>query len=125
MRYSISIDHELKLIRYRHSGPIFAEDIEKAWFEFLAFEEFTVLKYNLLSDYRGGKFEIPVQHLHDIIVFMQKIENIVRGKKQALVVDDPNSVAAAMLFEKEVIAKVGFGVQIFSTEEAALIWLRS
>ncbi len=121
--YSISIDHNLKLIRYRHSGVIYAEDIEKAWFEFLAVEEFTVSKYNLFSDYRGGKFEIPVEFLPEIMVFMQKIENIVRGKKQALVVDEPYSVAASMLFESEANAKVGFNVQVFSTEDAAMKWL--
>jgi hypothetical protein len=125
VKYSISIDHKLKLIRYRHPGLIYAEDIEKAWFEFLALEEFTVSKYNLFSDYRGGKFEIALDFLPEIIVFMKKIENIVRGKKQALLVDEPYSVVASMIFESEVNAKVGFIVQVFSTEDAALNWLCS
>lgn len=37
MKYSINIDHKLKLLRYPHSGIINAEDIEKAWNEFLTF----------------------------------------------------------------------------------------
>ncbi|MEE4116677.1 MAG: hypothetical protein V2I37_10935 [Marinilabiliaceae bacterium] len=125
MKYSISIDHEHKLIRYRHRGLIFAGDIEKAWFDFLAYKEFTELGYNLFSDYRNGKFEIPLDFLPEIIVFMKKIESVVRGKKQALLVDEPYSVAASMLFENEVNKEVGFNVQVFSTEIAALEWLGS
>lgn len=82
MKYSINIDHEHKLIKYRHSGIIFAEDIEEAWNEFLTFEEFTLLNYNLFSDYRNGKFKIAPDFLPDIIFFMKKIENIVRGKSK-------------------------------------------
>lgn len=123
MKYSINIDHEHKLIRYKHSGLIHADDIEEAWNEFLTFKEFTVSGYNLFSDYRNGKFHIPIEYLPEIIIFMEKIENIVQGKKQALIVDEPYSVAASMLFKNEVNNRVGFKVQIFSTEKAALKWL--
>jgi hypothetical protein len=123
MKYSISIDHDLKLIRYRHAGLIYAGDIEEAWFDFLSYKEFTEEKYNLFSDYRSGKFEIALDFLPEIIVFMKKIEPVVRGKKQALLVDEPYSVAASMLFEDEVNKEVGFNVQVFSTEDAALKWL--
>ena len=123
MKYSIAIDNELKLIRYKHSGIIIAKDIEEAWFEFLSFQEFTVLNYNLLSDYRNGKFQIPINFLPEIISFMLKIESVVRGKKQALIVDEPYSVAASMLFKNEVNKKVGFIVQVFTTETAALQWM--
>ncbi|MFP4470653.1 MAG: hypothetical protein ACLFPE_08215 [Bacteroidales bacterium] len=125
MKYTIGIDHEYKLIRYRHSGLIHAEDIAEAWNEFLTFQEFTVLKYNLFSDYRGGRFQIPLENIPEIVDFMRKIENIVRGKKQALLVDEPYSVAASMLFETEISREVGFWVQVFSTEKAALKWLCS
>lgn len=123
MKYSIEIDHDHRLIRYRHSGNIPAEDIEAAWGEFLTYKEFTELKYNLLSDYSGGIFQIPPEFLPEIIRYMQQIESIVRGKKQALIVDEPYSVAASMLFEAEVYDSVGFIVRAFSTEKAALKWL--
>ncbi len=98
MKYSIDIDHEHKLIKYKHPGLIHSEDIEKAWGEFLTFKEFTDLKYNLFSDYRNGKFLIPIALLPEIIKFMKQIEAIVKGKKQALLVDEPYSVATSMLF---------------------------
>ncbi len=123
MKYSIIIDHELKLIKYKHSGLIHAEDIEEAWNEFLTLPEFTKLKYNLFSDYRSGEFQIPRKNLPEIINFMQKIETIIRGKKQALIVDSPYSVAASMLFGNEVNEKIGFNVQVFASERAALKWL--
>lgn len=123
MKYSIHIDHELKIIRYNHPGLITADDIGEAWKEFLTFQEFTQLKYNLCSDYRNGKFQIPVEYVSDIIDFMRSIETIVREKKQALLVDEPYSVAASMLFQRSVYEQLGFRVQIFTTEAAALTWL--
>jgi hypothetical protein len=123
MKFSIDLDHKFKIVRYRHSGLIYAEDIEEAWSKFLILREFTELKYNLFSDYRGGRFEIPLEHIAEIIKFMRNIENVVRGKKQALLVDEPYSVAASMLFEEEVTREVGFKVQVFTTEKAALKWL--
>lgn len=125
MKYTIFIDHELKLIRYTHSGLISGADIEEAWSEFLTIPEFTQLKYNLFSDYRNGKFQIPRNELSEIVGFMENIEPTVRGKKQALIVDEPYSVAASILFRNAVNEKVGFDVQIFTTEDAALNWLSS
>jgi len=75
------------------------------------------------SDYRNGKFQIPIAQIPDIINYLLKIEMILRGKKQALIVDEPYSVAASMIFEDEVNKKVGFNVQVFTTERAALKWL--
>ena len=123
MKYSIQIDHELKLIRYTHSGSICAEDIGEAWKEFLSLKEFTDLKYNLLSDYRNGKFEIQPEFVSEIINYMKNIEMIVKGKKQDLIVNDPHTVAISMLFEDDVYEKVGFNVQLFTTEKSALRWL--
>lgn len=123
MKYTIKINHELKLIEYKHSGIIYADDIGEAWKEFLALQEFTELKFNLLSDYRNGKFQFQPEFVNEIVNYMEKIEIIVRGKKQALIVDDPLSVAESILFENDVNKKVGFNVRVFSTEKSALSWL--
>ena len=124
-KYSIIIDQELKIIRYTHSGLILAEDIEEAWSDLLKIEEFTQLKYNLLSDYSEGVFQIHPSALPYIIEFMHSVEYIVRGKKQALMVNDPYSVAASIIFLERVGKEIGFKVQVFSTETHALGWLLS
>lgn len=123
--YTIELDNKLKIIRYKHSGIINAEDIGAAWTEFLQLKEFTSQKYNLLSDYRGGKFDMPVEMIKDITAYMVNIKHIVKGKKQAIISDDPYSLAASILFSEETYAKVGFIVKVFSTEKSALLWLTS
>lgn len=120
MKYSIDIDHELKIIRYRHAGIILGKDIEMVWQELIKIKEFTQLKYDLLSDYRDGDIQIPVVELPQIIEFMRSIEEIVRGKKQALIVDHPKSVARSVIFQNSVNREVGFIVKVFSAETAAL-----
>jgi len=125
MKYSISIDHNLKIIKYRHQGIITAEEIENVWTEFLQMKEFTELKYNLFSDYRNSKFDIPPEFLPELMNYMESIKDIVRGKKQSLIVEDPYSTAVSVLFENEVNAKIGFIVKVFSTPSEALKWLIS
>jgi len=123
MKYSIQIDTENEIIRYKHSGIILATDIEEAWNDFLKLPEFTEKGYNLLSDYRNGRFSIMVDELSFIMEYMVAIECVIREKKQALIVDDPYSVAASMIFEKEVFNKTGFLIKVFCTEESAFRWL--
>jgi hypothetical protein len=123
MKYSISIDHELKIVRYRQSELINVEDICEAWNELLTFQEFTVLKYNLLSDFRNGKFQIKIGYLSEAINFLESIETIVRGKEHALIVEEPYSVAISLLFIEKANKQVGFNVQLFTTEVSALKWL--
>ena len=123
MKYSITIDNKLKIIRYEHRGTLIAEEIGEVWEQLLCMKEFTELKYNLFSDYRKAKFDIGTEFLPVLIDFMHNIKDIVNGKKQCLIVDEPFTTAAAILFENEVNKKVGFNVKVFSTEEAAMQWL--
>ena len=122
MNYTINIDHNLKIIRYKHTGLIKDEEIAEAWQSLLSMKEFTELKYNLLSDYRGAKLDMDRKSPDRIVEFMMAIEHIVRGKKQSLILDDPYSTAGSVLFSEKVNKKVGFKVKVFSTEEAALEW---
>ncbi len=125
MNYSIEIDHNLKIIRYKHTGLIKDEDIAKAWQTFLSMKEFTESKYNLLSDYRGSKLDMDIKSPDRIVNFMMSIEPIVRGKKQSLILDDPYSTAGSVMFSEKVNKKVGFKVRVFSTEKAAIEWTTS
>lgn len=123
MSYEINIDHDNKLIRYKHTGNIKAENIEEAWQQFLTMKEFTEENYNLMSDYRNSQFDIHRSQVHTIIDFMKTIEHIVRGKKQSLIVVNPYSTAASEIFAKMVFDETGFKVKVFYTTEAAFDWL--
>lgn len=123
MNYTITVEHELRIIRYTHSGLIKAADIGEVWQQLLAMKEFTQLNYNLFSDYRNGDFQIPLVFLPYLIEFMRTIESIVKGKKQALILDDPRNGAISMLFENKVYHEIGFNVKVFTTEASALRWL--
>lgn len=124
MKYSIDLEPKHKIIRYKHSGIIKAEDIGYVWEnEFLKMKEFTELKYNLFSDYTDAVLEIPVEFLEELMKFMLGIQSIVKGKKQSIIVSDPYSTAASLLFENEINKSIGFLVKVFTTKEAALNWL--
>jgi hypothetical protein len=123
MNYSIIVDDDLKIIRYTHTGNIATGDIGKAWEVLLGLAEFTRMKYNLLSDYRSAVSFLEVADVHLICDFLLSLESILRNKKQALIVDEPLSTALSILFKGEANKKIGFKVEVFSTEEAALEWI--
>jgi hypothetical protein len=124
MNFNIRIDHNNKVIIYKHFGEIKKEDIGAAWYEFLQMEEFTQKKYNLLSDYSEGKFILDVKEVDEITEHLYKLKDILENKKQAIIINEPVSAAISVLFEGEVNEKVGFKVTIFSTIEAGMKWLK-
>ncbi|MFB6343260.1 hypothetical protein ACE1ET_16155 [Saccharicrinis sp. FJH62] len=123
MNFSLKTDHTNKLIRYKHSGVIRKEDIGLAWDELLKITEFTSQGYNLLSDYSDSKITGTISEIDDIIDILSNLKEILKGKKQALLVDDPVSTALSLFFENRVLDEVGFIVRVFSTKEEALKWL--
>lgn len=121
MNFTLTIDHDLRIIRYKHFGLIsHHEEIGAVWKQLLEMEEFTSKGYNLLSDYREAKFVFPPKVMNEIIDFLRHLEPILRGKKQSLLMKDPASTAYSILFEAAVYTAIGFSVQVFSTEEKAL-----
>jgi hypothetical protein len=123
MNFTIDVDHQKRLIRYKHSGDIPKDDIGQAWQQFLKLKEFTHEKYNLLSDYRKSKFIFEFEDLNLITNFLSTLKAVLNGKKQALILDEPESTALSLLFEGDVTEKTGFIVKVFSTEEEAVKWL--
>lgn len=121
--FSIAIDHHFKIIRYKHTGSIKKEDLDAAWSELIQIKEFTQLDYNLLSDYRESKFDIPLTSIDAILEDMKPMKPFLEGKKQSFIIDDPMSMAIAMLFMKDAFNKIGFKIESFSTEKAAVAWL--
>lgn len=124
MDYKIEIDHQNKIIHYKHSGLINKEEIGAAWSEFLQLKEFTSQKYNLLSDYSKATFNMMVGDIDLIANFLLTLKEILNGKKQALVILESKSTAISLLFEGEVNLKIGFKVRTFSSKNEALKWLK-
>lgn len=124
MGYSFDIDHERKIVLYTHSGYLETSSIGMAWNELLHIEEFAQGCYNLLSDYRNSDFHLNKRDEIDSIVdFLYKIKHILKGKKQALIVDNPLNTALSILFEEKATKKIGFIVKVFSTKVEAIKWL--
>ena len=121
--FTIAINHLFKIIRYKHTGSIKKEDLDAAWNELIQIKEFTQLDYNLLSDYRESKFDIPLTSIDAILEDMKPMKPFLEGKKQSFIIDDPMSMAIAMLFMKDAFNKIGFKIESFSTEKAAVAWL--
>ncbi|MBN2637498.1 MAG: hypothetical protein JXR65_00250 [Bacteroidales bacterium] len=123
MNFSFGLDHNHKVIHYLHTGNVGKDEIGMAWQVMLGMKEFTEKKYNLLSDYRKSKFNLEVKDVDLITEHLLALTGILKGKKQALLLDEPMSVALSVLFEGEVNDRIGFKVKVFATEEAAMKWL--
>lgn len=123
MDYSIVIDQENRIIRYKHSGEIEREDLGTAWQELLMIKEFTELGYSLLSDYRNSVFLFNLNDTKVIEDFLLSIQHILKGKKEGVIVDNPFSTAVSVYFQSKLQKMIGFEVKVFSTEKAALDWL--
>lgn len=123
MDFEITLDHQNKVVHYRHRGIITKENIGCAWKELLKLKEFTDLEYNLFTDYREAKYDIDLNEVHEITNFLATLEPILNGKKQAMLLKDPIDTANSLIFEELVSSKIGFIVQVFCTKEAALLWV--
>jgi len=121
--FKIEIDNDIRIIRYTHDGLISRQELGLAWGEILKLNEFSHLKFNLLSDYRNADFDFSVNETDVIWEFLESIKHILKGKRESVITDKPFTTAISMLFEKELYLKIGFNVKIFSTEKEALRWL--
>lgn len=121
--FSLIVNHPQKTIHYTHTGVLNKEEIGLAWTELLKMEEFTQLKYNLLTDYSQAHFDMAVSDCDLIVNFLATLEPVLKDKKQAMIVSEPRNTALCLLFESEVNKHIGFIVRIFSSRPAAIQWL--
>jgi hypothetical protein len=59
----------------------------------------------------------------EVVGYLSHLEHILRGKKQALVVDNPTNTAISMLLENDVNKRISFAVRVFTEETNAIDWL--
>ena len=122
-KYSIEIDHKNRFILVKYLGEIKVADIGESWDELLKLVEFTAQKYNLFSDYSEAVLAGVGKDVDRICDILYHLKDILKGKKQVLLLDEPTSVALSLLFENEVNIRIGFVSKVFSTEEAAFKWI--
>lgn len=82
MEYTLKIDHENKLIHYKHNGNITKADIGMAWEELLQMEEFTQKNYDMLTDYSEAKFVMKDDEITEITMFLSTLKSILKGKNK-------------------------------------------
>ncbi|MCL3781936.1 hypothetical protein EMN47_16240 [Prolixibacteraceae bacterium JC049] len=123
MSYTLELNHHKKFIAYKHCGNITRDDIGEAWEEMLKMPEFTQEKYNLFSDYSEGVFIGTPKDVKLVSDILFELKDMLKGKKQALILSEPMSTALSILFEGEINERIGFIVKVFSTKEAAQEWL--
>ncbi len=123
MRYTIKINHDKKYISYSHSGLIERKEIGEVWIQLINMKEFRQEKYNLLSDFRGAKFDFCAKELSVIELFLDSIRIILDGKRNAVIVDTPYETVISMLFENSLSKKMNFHVKTFSTLDSAIDFL--
>lgn len=123
MSYLIKLNHENKYVHYSHTGIIERKEIGEVWEKLLDMDEFTQNKYNLLSDYRGAKFNFDVFEIDVIEFFLESIKIVLDGKRNAVIVEKPHEAVISMMIENKINKKINFHVKIFSTEEAAIRFL--
>ena len=123
MQFSIDLDKDLRIIKYKAWGRIDKNDIGVGWQEIIGRKEFTDLGYHVLADYRYAQFSFSIDDttILDRIIEASKIE--FKGKKNAVIVTLPHSTAISMIVKGKFHPKLGYEIEIFYTEEAAIKWL--
>lgn len=121
--YQINPIHNQHIISYKHNGSISLEELRSAWMELLDMEEFSKREYHILADYRGGDFEFEMLETEVIFDFLINIRDLLAGKKEAVIVDNPKNTVLSLLLQNKIDKDIDFKVKLFSTPEAAERWL--
>jgi pantothenate kinase len=124
MDYSITLDHEYKIVIYKHNGTIDSKDIGVVWKEILQLPEFSKMGYNLLSDYSDANLHFHIEKTKRIDEFLESVKHIINNKRNAVVVKNPHCTAISFLYESKAWDKFNFKVKVFYTLESAYNYLK-
>lgn len=80
--------------------------------------------YNLLSDYREGELDFDLEELDYIEGFLESIKDIIDGKRYSVLVNNPHDTTISLMFETAKGNNLNFAVKTFSTEKAAISFLK-
>jgi len=117
--HSIILNHEFKFIYYKHTGVVQRKEIGEVWCKILSMSEFLDLNYNILSDYSNAKLDFDLSDTDVINQFLVEKRDILNGRKNAVVVNNPHDTVISVVFEREMLDKINFKIRTFSTLAAA------
>jgi hypothetical protein len=120
-QHSINVNHEKNYVELKFMGNIFGDQIAEAWEELLSNKYFAEKKYNLLTDYRFCQMHF--MDAESTNEFLKSVINIIDGKKEALVIQDPDNTARSMFLISNVSAELNYCMKIFYSHETAIQWL--
>jgi hypothetical protein len=120
---SLDLDDERKLVIIKHIGDVTFASLAHGWLTLLHTKAFKDKGYNLLSDYRGAKFTFKLNELIVARKFMKDFKTVLKGKKVAVITDEPYITAISTLFEIYAYEDAELILKIFATEKAALKWV--
>jgi hypothetical protein len=123
MSFTITLDKDHKIIKYKSTGVLDKSNMGKAWGEIVKMREFYELGYNTLSNYCDAEFKFSLDETNLLDEYIYTIRKLLKGKKGAVVVDVPVYTAISVLVIDKFKDLTDFEIKIFSTEEAAIKWL--
>ncbi|MBS4061444.1 MAG: hypothetical protein KG029_13680 [Bacteroidetes bacterium] len=123
MNYSLEINHEKKYIHYRHSGTIVRQEIRQVWEQLILMPEFCRENYNLISDYQDARFAFSIKDKPIVDAFLEFLKDILKDKRNAVIVDGPNETLFSLMFENTANKKLNFNIKTFTTLESAINFL--
>ena len=121
MQYEYKINDDERIIYQFYKGTFRIEDLESAILKLTKDSSFNP-DYNILTDLRKCKFEFRPGELENFLKIFKKTLGSNSGRG-AIIIDSPIETAISQIFQ-DLVKKIR-SVEIFSTSEAAIVWLQS
>ena len=119
--YAFYFDPETCIMYKFYYGAIRLDDIITSWDDAINRNIIPNETIGFILEYRKASLLIPVSHYKLIPAYYQKHPEIFFGKRIAILTTDPKDIVIPILVETE---DQGYKSKPFSTEEAAIKWIR-
>ncbi len=120
MDYEYSIDEESGIICQTFAGRCSFENLEAVLVQLCQDPRFDP-DYDILTDLHACEFELGLEQVELFAQLFMDMFKESKGKS-ALLVDSPRETATSMIFQ-DMVTQARW-VEVFSTREAALNWVR-
>lgn len=124
MDYTIKIDKDLKIIIYRVLGEVKTSEMGNGWKKVFGMKEFIESGYNILADYSKSEFNFSLMDTEKLVPILNSSNSKIPNKKFAVIANIPYNTAVSMFIQEMFHASLGYLTKVFSTEKAAMEWLK-